>query len=159
MDVAVSRRVTASSYPPRPHPTDPLSPAWAWRRARWVANGFVYPGACLPASSDRLLGRCHRGPSNRGSSPRKQRLPKTVLKPWGECGVWGVLLVGWNSCFWSRGRKWQPYSREKNLPECRCSVLVVIKALVQIYWGRSFNCKTVECGLFGVQELHLSQKR
>lgn len=40
----------------------------------------------------------------------------------------------------------------------RAGVFAVIKALVQIYWRRSLNGNTVECGLFCVQELHLSQK-
>lgn len=36
------------------------------------------------------------------------------------------------------------FKEKKNLLESRYSILVVIKALVQIYWWRSFNCNTVE---------------
>lgn len=34
--------------------------------------------------------------------------------------------------------------RKENTLESRYSMLVVIKAVVQIYWCRSFNCNTVE---------------
>lgn len=43
-------------------------------------------------------------------------------------------------------------------PESGPGAFAVIKALAQIYWRRSLNGNTVECGLFCVQELHLSQK-
>lgn len=39
-------------------------------------------------------------------------------------------------CYWT--------NKKENTMEPRFSMLVVIKAVVQIYWCRSFNCNTVE---------------
>ena len=66
------------------------------------------------------------------------------LRTPGERGVQCAPVVDWKSYTRPEAHKWQPYSRKKNFLESRYSILVVIKALVQIYWCRSFNRNTVE---------------
>ena len=107
-----------------------------------MANSFVHPDACLPGSSGGLAsatkGRKTAGVLQEGTMTLRS------FRSWGEGRVQGALTVGQKSYTQCKGRQVEILFKGKNLLEPTCSVLVVIKGLVQIYWRRSFNCNTVE---------------
>lgn len=119
-----------------PHP---MSPSWApGEGSPQMANSFVHPDACLPGSSGGLAS------ATKGCKTAGQAVSQRLQGARRGVGLEGALTLVRNPTPSPKADKWKSYSRGKNLLESPCSILVVIKALVQIYWWRSFNCNTVE---------------